>query len=101
MRTEAMFADGLVDEVVALLDRGLREGVTASRALGYAQVLEAIDAGGDEAAMAQARERTFIGTRRYVRRQRSWFRRDHRITWLDGSAPGNVDETLRVWRHVS
>jgi tRNA dimethylallyltransferase len=100
-RTEAMFADGLVGEVVDLVDRGLREGVTASRALGYAQVLEAIDAGGDEASFARARERTFTGTRRYVRRQRSWFRRDHRITWLDGSAAGNADETLRVWRHVS
>jgi tRNA dimethylallyltransferase len=101
MRTEAMFADGLIDEVVALVDRGLRDGVTASRALGYSQVLEAIDAGGDEASIAHARERTFMGTRRYVRRQRSWFRRDHRITWLDGSAPGNLDEALRVWRHVS
>jgi tRNA dimethylallyltransferase len=100
-RTEAMFADGLIGEVVDLVDRGLREGVTASRALGYAQVLEAIDAGGDEASFARARERTFIGTRRYVRRQRSWFRRDHRITWLDGSASGNVDQALRAWRHVS
>jgi tRNA dimethylallyltransferase len=100
-RTEAMFARGLVDEVVALVDRGLRDGVTASRALGYAQVLEAIDAGASEAAFARARERTFIGTRRYVRRQRSWFRRDHRITWLDGSASGNVDQTLQAWRHVS
>ena len=46
-RTETMFADGLVDEVVALLDRGLRDGVTASRALGYAQVLADLDAGGN------------------------------------------------------
>jgi tRNA dimethylallyltransferase len=100
-RTEAMFADGLVGEVVDLVDRGLREGVTASRALGYAQVLEAIDAGGDEASFARARERTFIGTRRYVRRQRSWFRRDHRINWLDGSRSDNVETALRIWRHVS
>jgi tRNA dimethylallyltransferase len=98
LRTERMFGDGLVEEVVALCARGLREGVTASRALGYAQVLAALDTG---AAMAQAQERTFIGTRRYMRRQRSWFRRDHRITWLGGSEPGNVDEVLRVWEHVS
>ncbi len=97
-RTDKMFADGLVDEVRTLLGRGLREGVTASRALGYAQVIADLDAGGDGAA---AREPTFFGTRRYVRRQRSWFRRDHRITWLDGAAAGNVEETLRVWRHVS
>ena len=39
--------------------------------------------------------------RRYVRRQRSWFRRDHRITWLAGDAEGNAAETIRRWRHVS
>jgi tRNA dimethylallyltransferase len=101
LRTGAMFTYGLVDEVVALCGLGLREGVTAARALGYAQVLAALDAGGGAAAMAEAQERTFIGTRRYVRRQRSWFRRDHRINWLDGSASGNLDETVRFWRHVS
>jgi tRNA dimethylallyltransferase len=100
LRTDTRFADGLVGEVTALLDEGLRDGVTAARALGYAQVLEALDAGGDEAALAEARERTFIGTRRYVRRQRSWFRRDHRIHWLDGSAGGNVDAALRAWREL-
>ncbi|MFB1299403.1 tRNA (adenosine(37)-N6)-dimethylallyltransferase MiaA [Mycobacterium sp. pW049] len=94
-RTDTMFARGLVDEVRTLLGRGLRDGVTAARALGYAQVLADLDAGGDGSA---AREPTFIGTRRYVRRQRSWFRRDHRITWLDGAAAGNVDEVLRLWR---
>jgi tRNA dimethylallyltransferase len=93
-RTETMFADGLVDEVVALLDCGLRDGVTASRALGYAQVLADLDAGGNGDV---AREPTFIGTRRYVRRQRSWFRRDHRIQWLDASAPDNADAALRAW----
>jgi tRNA dimethylallyltransferase len=51
--------------------------------------------------LAEAQERTFIGTRRYVRRQRSWFRRDHRIHWLDGSAPGNADTALLLLRQVS
>jgi tRNA dimethylallyltransferase len=97
-RTDKMFDEGLVDEVQTLLGRGLRDGVTASRALGYAQVIADLDSGGDGAA---AREPTFFGTRRYVRRQRSWFRRDHRITWLDGAASDNVERTLRVWRHVS
>jgi tRNA A37 N6-isopentenylltransferase MiaA len=49
----------------------------------------------------RARELTFIGTRRYVRRQRSWFRRDHRIRWLDGSADGLADTAVGHWRHVS
>ena len=92
-RLHMLAAAGLVDEVRALAEHGLRHGVTAARALGYAQVLADLDAGGDGTA---AREPTFIGTRRYVRRQRSWFRRDHRITWLDGAAAGNVDEVLRV-----
>ncbi|NKZ09439.1 tRNA (adenosine(37)-N6)-dimethylallyltransferase MiaA [Mycolicibacterium septicum DSM 44393] len=97
-RTDLMFTGGLVDEVRALIGRGLRDGVTAARALGYAQVLADLDGGGDGAA---AREPTFIGTRRYVRRQRSWFRRDHRVVWLDGAADGLVHDALRVWRHVS
>jgi tRNA dimethylallyltransferase len=97
-RTDTMFTDGLVAEVVGLLDRGLRDGVTASRALGYAQVLDDLDAGGNGDA---AREPTFIGTRRYVRRQRSWFRRDHRIHWLDATAAGNADAAVTAWRHVS
>lgn len=96
-RTDLMFTGGLVDEVVGLCERGLRDGVTASRALGYAQVLDALAAGGGDDALAEARERTFIGTRRYVRRQRSWFRRDHRILWLDGAADGNVDAVVRAW----
>jgi tRNA dimethylallyltransferase len=100
-RTDAMFDSGLVDEVQRLVEVGLREGVTAARALGYAQVLTALDAGADAAAVREARELTFVGTRRYVRRQRSWFRRDHRVHWLDGAATGTADEVLRRWRHVS
>ncbi|BBY29466.1 tRNA (adenosine(37)-N6)-dimethylallyltransferase MiaA [Mycolicibacterium sediminis] len=97
-RTDLMFDQGLVGEVEALCEQGLREGVTAARALGYAQVLEALDAGGSAAALTDARERTFIGTRRYVRRQRSWFRRDHRILWLDGAAEGNAEAVLAAVR---
>jgi tRNA dimethylallyltransferase len=98
-RTDAMFEHGLVDEVTALLGQGLREGVTASRALGYAQVIAALDAGGGPERLDEAREQTYIGTRRYVRRQRSWFRRDHRIRWLDAAAAGIVEDALRAWRH--
>ncbi|WP_163759625.1 tRNA (adenosine(37)-N6)-dimethylallyltransferase MiaA [Mycobacterium botniense] len=102
-RTDAMFAHGLVEEVIGLLGRGLREGVTASRALGYAQVIAALDAGGTTELLAEARRKTYLGTRRYVRRQRSWFRRDHRIRWLDAGADRTclVDAALRAWRHVS
>jgi tRNA dimethylallyltransferase len=100
-RTDQMFDAGLVDEVRNLLARGLRDGVTAARALGYAQVIDALDSGGGAAALDGAREATFVGTRRYVRRQRSWFRRDHRIRWLDGASLGLADAVLAHWRHVS
>ncbi len=109
-RTDAMFDQGLVDEVATLLDEGLREGVTASRALGYAQVIAALDAGGgaplSRQALRVAQEQTYVGTRRYVRRQRSWFRRDHRVHWLDSVKAAAdrdrlVHEAVRSWRHVS
>lgn len=99
-RTDAMFDQGLVDEVTALLDDGLRDGVTASRALGYAQVIAALDAGGAEH-LRDAREQTYVGTRRYVRRQRSWFRRDHRVRWLDATDGARlVDRAVQAWRQV-
>jgi tRNA dimethylallyltransferase len=78
-RVDRMFDDGLVDEVRRLAADGLREGRTASRALGYQQVLAMLDGTCDEVA---AREETKRATRRFVRRQRSWFRRDPRIHWV-------------------
>lgn len=94
VRTARMFADGLVDEVRTLIGAGLLEGVTARRAIGYAQVLDEMDGGqgiGPEG-LARAEERTVIGTRRYVRRQRSWFGRDHRIHWVDTDTIGVADD---------
>ena len=70
-RVAAMWAAGLVDEVARLAQDGLREGVTASRALGYRQVLELLDGQVDE---AEAQRRTVVATRRFARRQDSWFR---------------------------
>ncbi len=78
-RVGGMWDDGLVDEVRGLVDQGLRDGRTASRALGYAQVLRFLDG---ETTEQQARETTVQATRRFVRRQESWFRRDPRIRWL-------------------
>ena len=79
-RVDVMWAAGLVDEVRRLEGDGLREGVTAGRALGYAQVLGLLDGRWDD---AQARELTVTATRRFARRQRAWFRRDPRVHWLD------------------
>ncbi len=87
-RTRLMFARGLLDEVETLLGRGLRDGVTASRAIGYAQVLAHMDG---EYGLDEAVDRTITGTRRYVRRQKSWFTRDPRVRWLDAAATGGND----------
>lgn len=84
LRTRQMFERGLVEEVEGLVsDHGLVADSTAGRAIGYAQVLAA-RAG--ELTWEEAVERTITGTRRYVRRQRSWFNRDPRITWLAAEA---------------
>ncbi|WP_227980968.1 tRNA (adenosine(37)-N6)-dimethylallyltransferase MiaA [Nocardia spumae] len=91
LRTATMFDQGLVAEVHDLIGRGLRAGLTARRAIGYAQVLDHLDGEYD---LEHARERTLIGTRRYVRRQRSWFRRDPRVRWVDGADPRLVDTVL-------
>jgi tRNA dimethylallyltransferase len=82
LRVGMMFAQGFVDEVRGLLSQGLREGVTASKALGYAQVIAHLDG---DLELEQAIELTASTTRRFVRRQQSWFHRDPRITWLDAT----------------
>ena len=92
-RVDAMFAAGLVDEVRSLSAAGLREGRTASRALGYQQVLRYLDG---ECTLVEARDETVQATRRFVRRQRSWFRRDPSVVWLDGASPTLVEEALSV-----
>ncbi|MFF5052560.1 tRNA (adenosine(37)-N6)-dimethylallyltransferase MiaA [Micromonospora sp. NPDC000663] len=92
-RVDRMWADGLVAETRELLGRGLAEGRTASRALGYQQVLRQL---AGELTEAQARDETVRATRRFVRRQRSWFRRDPRIRWLDSAAPDLFEAALRL-----
>lgn len=92
-RVDQMFADGLVEEVRSLQASGLREGRTASRALGYQQVLAHL---AGQRTLAQARDETVQATRRFVRRQRAWFRRDPAIAWLDAASPALVDEALAV-----
>lgn len=92
-RVRAMVAAGFLDEVRALDAVGLRDGVTASRALGYAQLLAVLDGQID---LEQAIVSTAAITRRFVRRQRSWFRRDHRMIDLDATSPDLLDRALRA-----
>ncbi|MER5679883.1 tRNA (adenosine(37)-N6)-dimethylallyltransferase MiaA [Streptomyces sp. NPDC000971] len=81
-RVDRMWEAGLVDEVRDLEARGLRVGRTASRALGYQQVLAAL---AGECTEDEARAETVRATKRFARRQDSWFRRDPRVEWLSGA----------------
>jgi tRNA dimethylallyltransferase len=93
-RVDAMWLAGFEAEVRRLESQGLREGRTASRALGYAQMLRHL---AGEWTLEQARDETVRATRRFARRQESWFRRDPRITWLD-AGPGDelAERALKV-----
>ena len=94
-RVGRMWADGLLDEVATLLDHGLRQGRTASRALGYRQAVDQLDG---RLTAADAQEQTAQATRRYARRQESWFRADPRVLWLPAGAPDLLDRALAAVR---
>jgi tRNA dimethylallyltransferase len=90
-RVDAMWAAGLVDEVRRLAASGLGQGRTASRALGYAQVLRHL---AGECSLDEARDDTVRATRRFARRQDAWFRKDPRIRWLPADAPDLVEQAV-------
>lgn len=85
-RVAQMWDDGLVSEVRELAEHGLREGLTASRGLGYRQVLAFLDGKITE---DEAKQQTIDATRRFSRKQLGWFRRDPRIYWLYAGDPEN------------
>ncbi|MDT0203733.1 tRNA (adenosine(37)-N6)-dimethylallyltransferase MiaA [Nocardioides sp. AE5] len=92
-RVDAMFEAGFVDEVAALVERGLAGARTASRAIGYPEVMAHLRG---ELTEAEARERTVIATRRFARRQDQWFRKDPRITWLAWDDPDLADKAAAL-----
>jgi len=79
-RVDSMVESGLVDEVKGLLNRGFREGITAQQAIGYKEIVRALDG---EISLEEAIEEIKTSTRQYAKRQRTWFRKDTRIHWLD------------------
>jgi tRNA dimethylallyltransferase len=95
LRVDRMWEAGFVDEVRRLAERGLREGRTANRALGYQQVLAFLDG---EITEDEAKEQTIAGTRRFARRQDSWFRKDPRITWVPWDDPDRVENAIEAVR---
>jgi tRNA dimethylallyltransferase len=90
-RVRGMWRQGLVDEVKSLVPQGLRDGRTASKALGYSQALAHMDG---RMTPEEAQEATATATRRYARRQDSWFHADPRVAWLPHDAPDLVDRAL-------
>jgi tRNA dimethylallyltransferase len=86
-RVDRMWQAGLEAEVRSLAGQGLRDGKTASRALGYQQLLHFLDG---ECTLEEARHQTLKATRRFARRQESWFRRDPRVRWLDAGQPADA-----------
>lgn len=88
-RARGMFENGLVEEVRGLIPLGLESGVTASRAIGYAQALGVIHG---TMSVDEATDETSALTRRFARRQVSWFTRNPQIQWFD--APANVDDVV-------
>jgi tRNA dimethylallyltransferase len=92
-RVDRMWQAGFEAEVKDLVHQGLRDGKTACRALGYRQVLRHLDG---ELTLDEAREETVKATRRFARRQESWFRRDPRVHWLDAAAETLFDDARSV-----
>jgi tRNA dimethylallyltransferase len=90
-RVAEMFEQGLVAEVERLLADGLADGRTASTAIGYREVAAHLRG---ELSLDEARERTVVATRRFARRQDSWFRKDPRITWLRYDDPELADKAV-------
>jgi tRNA dimethylallyltransferase len=77
--------------VERLLAAGLREGRTAASAIGYREVAAYLDG---ELTLDEARERTVVATRRFARRQDSWFRKDARVTWVPYDDPQRLERAL-------
>lgn len=94
-RVERMWEAGWVDEVARLLDEGLREGRTASQAIGYAQIIDYLDG---KISAEEAVESTIVRTRQFAKRQLTWFRRDERIQWLDAADPKLVEKAEALYR---
>ncbi|HYO39422.1 MAG TPA: tRNA (adenosine(37)-N6)-dimethylallyltransferase MiaA [Nocardioidaceae bacterium] len=92
-RVHAMWAAGLVEEVRRLAAAGLRDGRTANRALGYQQVLAFLDGDLTE---AEALTATVTGTRRFARRQSSWFDKDPRVVWVGWDDPDRVARAVEA-----
>lgn len=92
-RVDTMIDCGLVDEVTTLLHAGFRNALTAPQAIGYKEIVAALS---HEITLEQAIEDIKTATRRYAKRQRSWFRRDERLQWVNGEESSETIAQLIV-----
>ncbi|HEU4798506.1 MAG TPA: tRNA (adenosine(37)-N6)-dimethylallyltransferase MiaA [bacterium] len=79
-RVDEQIEGGLIDEVKALLDRNYARTLPAMQGLGYKEIVEYLDGA---ASLEEATLRLKRNTRRFAKRQYTWFRRDSRIEWID------------------
>lgn len=96
VRVDRMVEQGLVEEVERLLRAGFREGITSPQAIGYKEIVDALDG---RISLDEAIQRIKTATRRYAKRQRTWFRKDERIRWLNADA-GLTDALLTEALHI-
>jgi tRNA dimethylallyltransferase len=97
-RVRRMFDDGLVEEVRRLLDAGLEEGRTARTAIGYREVAAYLRG---EVTREEAVDQTTAATRRFARRQDSWFRKDPRVVWLHADDPARLERAVAAIGEVT
>jgi len=90
-RVDAMIEEGLVEEVKSLLKKGFRSSLTAPQAIGYKEIVQVLEG---EISLDEAVERIKIATHRYAKKQRTWFRKDTRIHWLDADS-GDMDFLMK------
>lgn len=91
-RIDEMINSGLIEEVKLLLNSGFRESITAPQAIGYREIVAALD---ESCSLEQAISNIKIATHRYAKRQRTWFRKDTRIRWIDVN-PHDIDEAVSL-----
>lgn len=92
-RVQEMIDQGWINEVQHLLNQGLRQAPTASKAIGYSQLISYLDG---ESSLDEAIEKIIVATRRFAKRQETWFKADPRVQWIDALAPDVNDQALEI-----
>lgn len=92
-RVHAMIDDGWIDEVAHLMTVGLASAPTASRAIGYRQIMDYLLGNSTK---QEAIDSTIVATRRFARRQETWFKADPRVHWVDAESRHLIEQALTM-----